>query len=346
MGQATDSAPLETADARAFPSGVLISDKRYNERAQKRTRMYFGKNKFLPLMICISVMAASCGSPSQTDTDIATAVAQTVQARNSLTEVSALPTLTPAPVLELSPTPEPILPTNPPVEAGNPGCVTSAVLVGENPPDGTIYKPGDYFWKTWTFLNSGTCIWNTSYTLNFWDGDLMGGLTSYPLSEEVAPQDTVNISIYLQAPATEGTATGFWRLKTPWGADFGVGPQSTSFYVQIGVSAKPKYGITDVTFDLVRDPAKDCPQNVMYTVVATVTSNGPVEFDYYWDQSDGNESGVRSYKFKEAGSTIFKREWMIGLGDSPNPRWIQYIITGPKYLEYERVVIDHDCFKK
>lgn len=308
--------------------------------------MLFHKLRTLPLLLCVALIAASCGSPPvQSDSEIATAVAQTVQAQNSLTKVSALPTLTPAPALQATSTPL-TDPTNTPGPAvSNPGCITSAGLVSENPPDDTILLPGAYFWKTWTFINTGTCVWDTSYSLVFWDGAQMGGLTSYPLTEIVQPQGTMEISVYLQAPATEGTATGYWRLKAPWGRDFGVGPLDSSFYVQIGVSSNPKYGVTRVDYQLVRDPAKDCPINVRYTVYATVTTNGPVTFEYFWDQSDGNESGTRSYEVKEAGSVTFKRDWLISLNDSPNPRWIKFIVTKPEYRDYGQVVIDHDCFK-
>jgi len=307
--------------------------------------MLFRKSNLIPLLISIAILTASCGSPAQTQSDIATAVAQTIQAQDSLTKVSTLPTLTSVPTLPASATPE-VIPTNTsgPLSS-NPGCVASARLIGESPPDDTLFLPGEYFWKTWTFQNTGTCIWNTSYSLVFKEGDLLGGLISYPFTEVVQPEGTYSISIYLQAPATEGTSKGYWRFKTPWGEDFGVGPQNISFYVQIGVSVKPKYGITSVTYELVRDPAQGCPLNVRYTVVATVTSSGPLDFAYYWDQKDGNESGIRYYSFKEAGSAIFKRDWLISLNDSPNPRWIKFIVTEPVYQDYGEAIIDHDCFK-
>ena len=305
----------------------------------------FRKSNLFPLLISIAILTVSCGSPAQTESDIATAVAKTVQAQDSLTKVSALPTLTPVPPLPASATPETI-PTNTSASvSSNPGCVASASLVGESPPDDTLFLPGEYFWKTWTFQNTGTCIWDGSYKLIFKEGDLMGGLISYPFTEIVQPEGTFSISIYLQAPTTEGTSKGYWRFETPWGADFGVGPQNISFYVQIGVSAAPKYGITSVTYELVRDPAEGCPTNVRYTVVATVTSNGPLDFAYYWDQKDGNESGIKYFSFKEAGSAIFKRDWLISLNDSPNPRWIKFIVTKPVYHDYGEAVIDHDCFK-
>lgn len=303
------------------------------------------RHKIVPLLT-FALLLASCGSPAQTDSQIATAVAQTVQAQNSLTKVSALPTLTPAPTFPAASTPETSpAPANTPGGAAvsNPGCTLSAVLVGENPPDNTAFLPGEYFWKTWTFVNTGTCTWDPSYSLVFWSGDQMGGSASYPFFEVIKPNETMDISIYLQAPAAEGTKTGYWRFKSPWGADFGAGPLSASFYTQIEVSSKPKYGISRVDFKLVRDPAEGCPANVAYTVYAAITTNGPFEFDYFWDQSDGNESGIRTIEVKEAGTTTLSREWKIGRGDSPNPRWIQFIVTSPTRQEYEKVTILNNC---
>jgi len=296
---------------------------------------------FIHLIVLMFVTGA-CGTSSQTQSQIATSVAQTVQAQNSLTKVAALPTDTPVPPVEITSTPELNI-TDTPTAAGiaNPGCVASANLIGENPPDKTLFQPGEYFYKTWTFLNTGTCAWDQSYSLVFWSGDLMGGLTSYAIPELVAPNGTVNISIYLQAPATEGLATGFWRFQTPWGTNFGVGSQDAAFYAQVAVSTKPKYGITNVQYTLARDPVDGCPVNVRYTVYATVTANGPVEFSYYWDQSDGNESGMKSDKFKEAGSKSFQRDWLINKGDSQKPRWVQFVLTGSQAYDYGKVIIDH-----
>jgi len=303
--------------------------------------------KFKPifLLICIVVTITSCGTPGQTQSEIETAVARTVQAQNSLTKVSALPTLTPEPTLQSTPTSE-IESTDTPVPASNPGCIASATLIGESPPDDTLLSPGQYFWKTWTFLNSGTCFWDTSYNLVFWDGDIMGGLISYPLSEVVAPEDTFDIPIYLQAPSVEGRATGYWRFQTPWGENFGVGPQGIPFYVQVNVSTNLKYEVTNVTYKLVREPETGCPLNVRYSIYATVTTNGPTEFDYRWDQSDGNESGIRHYEVDEAGTVTFRRDWMISMNDNPVPRWMNFLITGPEYKDFGKFVFEHDCLKK
>jgi hypothetical protein len=309
--------------------------------------MLLHKTKTLPILFCIALVAAACGTPAvQTDSEIATAVAATVQAQNSLTKVSALPTPTAAlPTFPAPATPE-VDPTSAPVQdVPNPGCITSAELVSENPPDNTIYLPGEYFWKTWTFLNTGTCTWDKSFSLVFWDGEQMGASLSYPLFEIIKPNETMDISVYLQAPATEGTFTSYWRLKAPWGRDFGVGPLDTSFYIKIGVSSSPKYGITSVDYQIVREPPEGCPINVRYYVYATVSTSGPYEFDYFWDQSDGNESGKKHYEMTEAGSVTFKRDWLISLNDSPNPRWIKFVQLTPEQRDFGPAVIDHDCFK-
>ena len=309
--------------------------------------MTLNKINKLILFICLTVINVSCGSSKQPEVDISTAVAQTVQAQNSLTKVSALPTLTPVPNISNTSTPE-VSAANTPSVASNPGCTLSAKLVGENPPDNTLLTPGAYFWKTWTLQNTGSCYWDKSYSLIFWDGDIMGGLTSYPLSEVVAPDGTFDISIYLQAPLKEGTTTGYWRLQAPWGEYLGVGPQNSSFYVQISVSTNPKkeFGVTNVTYNLVRDPEVGCPLNVRYIVYATVSSNGPVKFDYFWNQSDENESATKHYELETAGTATFKRDWLISLNDNPNPRWIEFIITVPEYREFGKVIIDHDCLRK
>lgn len=304
------------------------------------------KHKVLNTLIGIVLLATACGSPSQAESDISTAVAQTVQASDSLTEVVGIPTTTPEISLEVTQTAL-ITPTSVPTLASapsDPNCI-GASLVSEDPPDGVILKPGENFWKTWTLLNTGTCPWNSSYELVYRSGELMGGLASYPLPEPILPGEQKDVSIYLKAPETEGTFTGYWQLQTPWEANFGVGSYDQPIYVQVVVSSdtKPEYGISSIKYEIVRNPTVGCPTNVRYTVYATITTNGPFEFEYFWDQSDGNKSPKKIMKFSEAGSQTLSREWMIGKGDSPNPRWMTITVTSPKYQEYEKAHILNNC---
>src|SRR5687767_2589708 len=212
------------------------------------------------------LIVSACGSPIQNESSISTAVAQTVQAGESLTQIAIQPTITPETISAVTAAPV-TTPTSAPTLASapsDPNCV-SANLVGENPPDGAILAPGEYFWKTWTLLNTGTCAWDASYKLIFWSGELMGGLISYPLPVEVLPNEQKDISIYLKAPETEGTFTGYWQLQTPWNANFGAGISKDPFYVQIVVSSerKPEYGINSVTYDFVRNLSMDFRSNIL-----------------------------------------------------------------------------------
>ena len=308
-------------------------------------RMY----KMLLILTCLALFASACGSPAQNESIISTAVAQTVQAGETIPETVIPATNTPETTMDATLTPA-ITPTS---EAtllsapSDPDCIYAS-LVGEYPPDMTIYLPGDSFTKTWTIQNQGTCTWDSSYKLIFWSGDILGGSTSYELPEVVLPGDDISISIFLQAPATEGTYTGYWRLQTPWNANFGVGQYSQAFYASIVVDKKPRldYGIIGVTYDIVRDPPTGCPVNVRYTVYATVTTNGPYEIGYFWDQSDQNESAVKSLIFTEAGSKTVSREWMIRRGATSNPRWMEFVETDPatQYFKYHgKTYILNNC---
>jgi Ig-like domain from next to BRCA1 gene len=304
------------------------------------------KYKTIFTLSILALIMSACGAPSQTQANISTAVAQTVQAQDSLTKIANMPTSTPMPTsVETSATADIVATSTAAPVVGAPGCTVSARLASENPPDGTLLTPGETFLKTWSLENTGTCTWDTTYKLVYRSGDLLGGLISYPLPELVAPGETKDISIYLKAPDNDGQVAGYWSLQTPWNTYFGVGPTSDPFYVQVVVSSakKPKYEITSVTYKLTRDPESGCPTNVLYTVYATITTNGPYVFAYYWEQKDGNNTKPKTMKFDVAGSQTISREWMVGKGDSPNPRWMQIIVTAPVSKEFDRFSFPNNC---
>jgi hypothetical protein len=307
----------------------------------------FRKFRVLAILVSVVLFASACGPSAPQDSVISTAVAETVQAGKSLTEIANRPTLTPPATLSANTPATAVTSIAAPTliaAPADPDCVRAS-LVAENPPDGVLLTPGQNYWKTWTIQNTGTCTWNRAYSLIFSSGDLMGGLTSYPLDDDVAPNEQKEISIYLKAPDTEGTFTGYWRIQTPWNSSFGVGPSDEPFYVQVVVSnaTKLEYGIANVEYKLVREPETGCPTNVRYTVYATISTNGPFEFEYFWNQSDGNESGRKPLEFTEASSLTLSREWMVGKGDSPNPRWIEFVVTDPFYKEYGKTTFLNNC---
>ena len=308
------------------------------------------KYRIWGVLVGITLLVSACGA-SAGEATISTAVAQTIQAGDSLTAVASLPTSTSLPLPTFpagtpAPSDQPA-PTSGPTLSGadpDPNCA-KASLVAENPPDGVIVKPGQTFWKTWTIKNTGTCTWTAAYNLVYTSGDLMGGLTSYPLNDDIAPGEQKDISIFLKAPEAEGVSTGYWKLQSPWNSSFGVGPSDDPFYVQVNVSnaAEPGFGIANVEYNLVRDPIGGCPTNVRYTLYVTITSNGPFKFNYIWTQSDGNNTHEKTIEFTEAGSRTLSREWMVGKGDSSNSRWIEFVVTSPEYREYGKAEFENLC---
>ena len=306
--------------------------------------------KTFALFIGVIMLVSAC-APAQ-ESAIATSVVQTVQAGESLTALANVPTAMPTSLTTSLETPlaPAITPTNaatlvsaPP----DPNCV-KASLVAENPPDQTLLTAGQYFWKTWTLQNTGTCTWTTAYQLVFWSGERLGSSLSYALPNDVAPNETTDISIYLQAPVTDGAFTGFWRIKTPWESNFGVGqydaPISTSITVGSITPESRKtetvFGVTSVTYTVDRTCGA---ANTFYTITAYISSNGPVEINFKWIQSDGNNDENNRLNFTEATTKAVQREWSQHKESSSNVRWAQVIVTSPTYQEFDQVPLPEFC---
>ena len=114
--------------------------------------------------------------------------------------------------------------------SGVTSCDNSVYLSDVTVPDGTVLTPGATFTKTWSIQNTGTCTWSTSYSIVFYSGNAMSGVTT-ALSESVSPGGSINISVELTAPSTASSYTGYWRLQNASGTSFG-----EAVYVQIVVS--------------------------------------------------------------------------------------------------------------
>ena len=100
----------------------------------------FRRYKVLAVFISVTLLLSACGSSAQQTSAISTAVAQTVQAEQSLTQIASQPTITPQATV---PAETPAAVATPTVAAtlvsapADPNCA-SAVLVSENPPDGVL----------------------------------------------------------------------------------------------------------------------------------------------------------------------------------------------------------------
>jgi hypothetical protein len=154
-----------------------------------------------------------------------TAAAMTVYAAQTAAAPivsTPLPTLTLAPQISptftrtLTPTPH-AANTVPPVLST---CDNSAFVSDVTIPDGTVIAAGGSFIKTWSFRNTGTCDWSTSYALAFLSGSKMDGSTT-KLSAAVAAGVAVNISVGMYAPLSPGIYIGNWRMQNAVGTFFG-----------------------------------------------------------------------------------------------------------------------------
>ncbi len=115
-------------------------------------------------------------------------------------------------------------------------CNWAAYIKDLTIPDGTVLAPGAQFTKTWRLQNIGTCAWTTSYALVFSSGDSMGGTVAVDLPTTVYPDQTVDLSVNLSAPSSEGNHRSYWGLRSASGAIFGIGASANSaFYVDIKV---------------------------------------------------------------------------------------------------------------
>ncbi len=229
--------------------------------------------KYIGLLLSLSVVLSACGGLSDTavtkmsEEVIKTAVAETVQAAVTRdvpaldpptlivpTEAKGVPTMIPTDVPPATPTRTPWVITATPVmvTATLPAVVTKPPVVQPSMsavpcdraqfiadvtvPDNTVMAPGAGFTKTWRLQNSGSCTWGKGYSLAFHSGNSMGGPATVPLGISVAPGQTIDFSVNLQAPSSDGIYTGVWMLKNASGNFFGIGNAgNVAFWVKVVV---------------------------------------------------------------------------------------------------------------
>lgn len=200
-------------------------------------------------LIVLMIILTGCNLPQESPTPNGASIAftqsaQTVEAR--LTELAQFSTpaatiIPPTQILvatsTLNPgathTPVPAT-LKPPTPA--PLCDVGAFVADVTIPDGTKFNPNTPFIKTWRLKNAGTCTWTTSYAAVFDSGAQMGAPSAVNLTQNVPPGSTVDISVNMTAPATNGSYKGDWKLRNASGVIFGLGSTATkTFYVAIEV---------------------------------------------------------------------------------------------------------------
>ncbi len=144
-------------------------------------------------------------------------------------------------------------------------CKDTAVLLEDvTIPDGTNLAYGVKFTKTWQFRNTGTCPWS-GYTIAFVSGDRMDAPDTAPVPN-TASKSSVNVSVVLAAPATDGIYTGFFELRNAAGKPVPIGTEKT-FWVKITVG--------NVTLPTLAPPTGVVPTGIAPTITGTLTSQKP-----------------------------------------------------------------------
>lgn len=141
--------------------------------------------------------------------------------------------ISPQPVITESPPPTeapsqlstPSVDNPQPVDQSEPTatCIDQAAFYDDiTVPDGTVFRQGDKFTKTWRVRNTGSCPWGADYKLVFSGGEPMSAplINAIP---EAQPGDILDLSLDLTAPTGGGEYVSSWEFENSQGNRFGVG---------------------------------------------------------------------------------------------------------------------------
>ncbi len=195
--------------------------------------------KYPYLILLIAFVLSACNLPAATrksPESTLTRVAQTIEAELTINALmTPIPTSPPAsntPNVNGTPSPIPASPSPTSI------CDLAQFVSDVTVPDGSVFLPDTTFTKTWRFRNIGTCTWTSAYHLVFDHGEIMSGISPQPLAGNVAPGQTVDISINLKSPSSANNYRGYWRLRNAAGVLIPIagGDQGQTFFVDIKVS--------------------------------------------------------------------------------------------------------------
>jgi len=80
-------------------------------------------------------------------------------------------------------------------------------------PDGSIIMQNSKFRKTWKLQNVGQNTWPSETKLVFDSGHQLNAPNSIPISQQVPPGETIEISIDCEAPTQTGRYHSYWKLS-------------------------------------------------------------------------------------------------------------------------------------
>jgi len=240
------------------------------------------------LILALPLLAACNGTPAEeptatvdTESVIATSIAQTMQAmaETQTAEVTPTPLSTATPDTLPTATVAAGLPTATLPSVSLPANCLLAGLVSETIPDGSVIARGASFTKTWSIRNGGTCTWSTSYKMVFESGELLGATSeTVNLTQNVSPGMMTAVSIKMTAPNTDGTYIGYWNLLT----DAGVLVGRFSVNIYVGTPTVAPFAVTSVTYYKANTVLNvTCGTTATTSIPIYITTDGPGNVTYY-----------------------------------------------------------------
>ncbi|HOU43917.1 MAG TPA: NBR1-Ig-like domain-containing protein [Anaerolineaceae bacterium] len=313
-------------------------------------------SRLMGILIIGSVLLASCNLPRATPTIAPTLPAQTVVALTVEYLLTQSAALTPKPPATQPPTLSPTNPapsaTLPPLETATPTVASTPIMCDRGTfiddvtvPDGTQFSPGTTFIKTWRLKNNGSCTWTSGYKLVFINGNSMEGPASVAFPASVAPQQTIDLSVTLKAPASDGTYEGFWMLENASGVRFGLGANADKQFwvkIKVGNATQPAFAVTSIGMSA--NPASHsgtCPVTITFT--GAVTASAPGTVTYYWEQSDGARTGLKSIEFTSAGTLNVSHTWSVGSPGSSLNGWARIYVDAPNHQYFDKANFSITC---
>lgn len=100
--------------------------------------------------------------------------------------------------------------------ASGAACLSAKYVADVTVPDGTKFKNGEQFDKTWKLINDGSCNWPDDTELVYVSGAQLGDNTSVKVGKVVSGTQ-VDVTVKLTAPDQYGNYTGLWQLKSAQG---------------------------------------------------------------------------------------------------------------------------------
>jgi hypothetical protein len=93
------------------------------------------------------------------------------------------------------------------------GTENKAQWVSQSITDDTTFKPGETFTMTWRLKNTGTSTWTSEYLLRYYSGDTFSAPKEIAIGREVLPEEEIDISIQMKAPANPGSYSSVWVMS-------------------------------------------------------------------------------------------------------------------------------------